>query len=160
MANLIYNDVACSDFYKLSTIGHNGVAVGRELTANSYFISPDVFKHGKYPGTFRYIDLKDNGRICEVFIKEVIYANPAMIVIWSDGTRTTSHTEFGDVYSGAFGLIYCILKKTHGSDAAVALLKAWAPTPEEDLTLEKRQNRSKPVHKRLCDIRKLFKKTK
>lgn len=145
-----------NNLFKLSQSVIGTISTGTQ-DETKYYLSANMFKNRKFPGNFKYIDTKDSNRVCEVFIKEVIYANPATVVIWSDNTRTTSKTEFGDVYSGAFGLIYCILKKTQGTDVAVNVLRAWAPTVDEEVQLEQRQYRDKPLHKTLTEVRKWFK---
>ena len=48
-------------------------------------------------------------------IKEVIFNDPATIVIWSDGTKTVVKCQPGDVYSKETGLALCIAKKYLGN---------------------------------------------
>lgn len=48
-------------------------------------------------------------------IKKVIYNPPATIILWSDGTKTTSKCEYGDVYSKEMGFMLCVLKKKYGN---------------------------------------------
>jgi len=60
-----------------------------------------------------------------VYVKEVIYSNPATIVFWSDGTKTVSKCHEGDEYSPECGFILCVLKKLIGPMQVRELLKDW-----------------------------------
>lgn len=44
-------------------------------------------------------------------IKDVIYNNPATIVLWKDGTKTVVKCQKGDTYNPELGLAMCIIKK-------------------------------------------------
>ena len=66
----------------------------------------------------------------DVYIKEVIYSDPATIVFWSDGTKTISKCRYPDVYSKETGLSLCILKKILGGVALRHLLEDWIPEQE------------------------------
>lgn len=46
-----------------------------------------------------------------VCIEKVVYNLPAVIVFWSDGTKTISKCCSGDIYSNEVGLAMCLLKK-------------------------------------------------
>ena len=48
-------------------------------------------------------------------IKKVIFNNPATIVIWNDGTKTTVKCSERDQYSEEVGLAMCISKKALGN---------------------------------------------
>lgn len=48
-------------------------------------------------------------------IKKVIFNNPATIVIWNDGTKTTVKCSERDEYSEDVGLAMCISKKALGN---------------------------------------------
>lgn len=48
-------------------------------------------------------------------IKEVIFNNPATIVIWSDGTKTVVKCQPSDEYNKETGLAMCIAKKYLGN---------------------------------------------
>ena len=61
------------------------------------------------------------------YIKEVIYSNPATIVIWSDGTKTVSKCTENDKYVEEIGLTLCILKKVLGATAVKNILDDWVP---------------------------------
>lgn len=63
----------------------------------------------------------------KVYIKEVIYNDPATIVLWSDGTKTVSKAVEGDCFNMESGLTICILKKIMGRNDLKMLLKNWIP---------------------------------
>ena len=48
-------------------------------------------------------------------IKDVMFANPATIVFWKDGTKTRVCARGGDVYNPEVGLAMCICKKLMGN---------------------------------------------
>lgn len=48
-------------------------------------------------------------------IKDVIFNNPATIVIWSDGSKTIVKCQPGDEYNKETGLAMCIAKKYLGN---------------------------------------------
>lgn len=48
-------------------------------------------------------------------IKEVIFNNPATIVIWNDGSKTVVKCQEGDTYSKELGLAMCMSKKFLGN---------------------------------------------
>lgn len=48
-------------------------------------------------------------------IKKVIFNNPATIVIWNDGSKTTVKCSERDKYSEEVGLAMCISKKALGN---------------------------------------------
>ena len=60
-----------------------------------------------------------------IYIEKVIYNKPAVIVIWSDGTKTISKVQKGDTYNKELGLTLCVLKKLVGSSQVVSLLNEW-----------------------------------
>ena len=76
-------------------------------------------KQYKFPGVV--VDSKGN----TVYIKEVIYSNPATIVIWSDKTKTICKAVEDDTYNPEAGLAICILKKALGSTAVYNLFSSW-----------------------------------
>lgn len=81
----------------------------------------------------------------QIYIKEVIYNNPAVIVYWSDGTKTTSKCHPEDIFDTEKGLLLCVVKKLVDSDFAVKTLEDWS---EPELG----KNR-----KTLADVRKAHK---
>ncbi len=64
----------------------------------------------------------------DVYIKSVIYSNPATIVLWNDGTKTVCKCQYPDVYSEETGLAICILKKVFGAIEVSKLFSDWIPT--------------------------------
>lgn len=113
--------------------------------------NPDKFGNFSVPGSFAYLDKDKN--LKEVYIKQVIYQNPATIVFWSDDTKTVSKTHAGDVYSPEAGLVLCILKKTQ-EKTLKGLLDAWVPY--ESFTHTKQNT----VIQTLKNVRRLIKKSK
>ena len=57
----------------------------------------------------------DRNRVHVPSIKKVIFNNPATIVIWNDGTKTTVKCSERDEYSEEVGLAMCISKKALGN---------------------------------------------
>lgn len=79
------------------------------------------------------VDSEDGG------IKDVIFNNPATIVLWKDGTKTVVKCQEGDTYSKELGLAMCISKKYLGNKGNFnEVFKKWIPdeTPytEEELS--------------------------
>ena len=58
--------------------------------------------------------LKDQKKVS---IKKVIYHNPAVIVFWSDNTKTVSICHQKDTFNPDAGLAICIAKKWIGNEA-------------------------------------------
>lgn len=65
--------------------------------------------------------------IKNVFIKKVLYNDPATVVFWSDDTKTVAKCVGGDVYSKETGLSICILKKLIGTQHVNNLFMDWIP---------------------------------
>ena len=78
-----------------------------------------------------------------VYIKQVIYNNPATIVFWSDGIKTTSKCDYKDTYNPEMGLILAVMKRLVDGNYVAKLLYDWAP--------EDGQNRVT-----LADVRKKY----
>lgn len=57
----------------------------------------------------------DHNRVYVPSIKKVIFNNPATVVIWNDGTKTTVKCSERDEYSEEVGLAMCISKKALGN---------------------------------------------
>ena len=74
----------------------------RTMTANSYY--------GTYGGTC--VITKDTK---VPLIREVIFNNPATIVIWWDGTKTVVKCEEGDTFDKEKGIALCFMKKINGN---------------------------------------------
>ena len=60
-----------------------------------------------------------------VYIKEVIYNDPAVIVYWSDNTKTTAKCHPEDTFDTEKGLLLCVVKKLVNSDFAIKTLEDW-----------------------------------
>lgn len=59
-------------------------------------------------------------------IKDVIFNDPATIVLWKDGTKTVVKTCNGDVYNKEVGLMACIVKKLTGNTGRYnEIFKKW-----------------------------------
>lgn len=56
-------------------------------------------------------------------INKVIYHNPATIVLWADGTKTTAKVVADETYDPEKGLLLCALKKLSGSEEVMDLLR-------------------------------------
>lgn len=119
-----------------------------------YFVSKDIFKNYNIPGSIKYIDFKDHGEIKEVYIKEVLYSNPATVIFWSDGTKTSSKSDNFDSYNPYAGLVLCVLKKMYSGDAVAALIETWGPDILELPNLFETNPKKKPFRKTLAQIRK------
>lgn len=89
------------------------------LVEDKYFINDHVFA----------TQIKKDS----VYIKNVIYNDPATIVFWSDGTKTISKCRKPDVYSPETGLVICCMKKLVGSSSVAKLLKDWIPYNEQNI---------------------------
>ena len=53
--------------------------------------------------------------INNVFLKKVIYNDPATIAFWSDGTKTVVKAQPGDIFDPEKGLAMAIAKKACGN---------------------------------------------
>lgn len=80
----------------------------------------------KYPGVFKMIHQKTNERDI-IYITRVIYNDPATVVFWSDGTKTTSRCSDMDEYNPETGFALCWLKKMLGGEKLTAAMGAWLP---------------------------------
>ena len=60
-----------------------------------------------------------------IYIKEVIYNNPAIIVFWNDGTKTVVKVDDEDEYSVNTGILVAVVKKIFGRDFPTKLLRDW-----------------------------------
>lgn len=56
-----------------------------------------------------------SGRNNSVFLKKVIYNDPATIALWSDGTKTIVKAQPGDIFDPEKGLAMVIAKKACGN---------------------------------------------
>ena len=70
-----------------------------------------------------------------VKIKNVIYNDPAVIVFWADGTKTSAVAQNGDIYDPEKGLAMAIAKKALGNTyAAGGRFKKWLPKEKKPTT--------------------------
>lgn len=61
-------------------------------------------------------------------IKDVIFNDPATIVLWEDGTKTVVKCQPGDIYEEEVGLALCIAKKALGNQSNFNnVFKKWVP---------------------------------
>ncbi len=135
------------DVNKLRVHG-DGIAFGAAWNPGKVTYHLDVesaFGHNRFPGAFVYVD-KD-GQIKMARIKQVMYSNPATIVFWDDGTKTTVKCYKDDVYNPETGLVMCVLKKVYGTTKVKDFIDAWIPKNVEYKT------RVKPVIRSLRDLR-------
>lgn len=77
---------------------------------------------------------KDPTIYCDPFeIRDVIFNDPATIVIWADGTKTVVKCQEDDVYSEEVGLALCFAKKALGNKSNFNnVFKKWVPEKEEE----------------------------
>jgi hypothetical protein len=74
-------------------------------------------------------------------IKNVIFNDPATIVIWGDGTKTVVKCQEGDEYNAELGLAMCISKKYFGNkDNFNEVFKKWIPE-EKEISVNEMRNR-------------------
>lgn len=73
-------------------------------------------------------DLADMASDNSFKIKNVIFNDPATIVLWEDGTKTIVKCQDGDTYSEELGLAMCIAKKALGNKGNFnEIFKKWLP---------------------------------
>ena len=75
-----------------------------------------------------------------VFLKNVIYNDPATIAFWSDGTKTVVKAQPGDIFDPEKGLAMVIAKKACGNTGNYYnIFKRWLPKNQvgnEDIIYE------------------------
>lgn len=124
--------------------GKIGVVVKREST------------NGLLPSQIGYNVLLDDGSIWRIHldaavnilpgifenvwrpeIKNVVFNDPATVVMWSDGTKTVVKCQPGDVYSKETGLALCIAKKFLGNKSNFnETFKRWIPEEVEETDVQ------------------------
>ena len=68
-----------------------------------------------------------------VFLKKVIYNDPATIAFWSDGTKTVVKAQPGDIFDPEKGLAMVIAKKACGNKGNYYNgFKRWLPKNQVD----------------------------
>lgn len=61
-------------------------------------------------------------------IKNVIFNDPATVVLWEDGTKSVVKCQDGDIYNKETGLALCIAKKALGNQSNFNnVFKKWVP---------------------------------
>ena len=154
--NTAFDNISSAlDFSKTSTAyGISNIRPNAYMTEKSLYINEDLFNNFKIPGSFKcFINTHNKQyKISEVYIKEVIYNNPATIVLWSDNTKTTCRVDTNtDSYNPEFGLILCVLKKLAGGQATADLMEYWAPNLPEYIKAT-----GVSVKQNDCQVRKLL----
>lgn len=91
-----------------------------------------INKQSRIDNSFGSYYEDDSGNV--TYIKEVIYNDPAVVVLWNDGTKTVSKCDYGDNFNPEFGLILCVLKKVVGNGQVAKLLMNWIPDDIGGLT--------------------------
>lgn len=66
-------------------------------------------------------------------VEKVIYQNPATIVFWSDGTKTTTKVDGEDEYNPTAGLAICFMKKAIGNAKACDIMQKWLPDSDMEV---------------------------
>lgn len=69
--------------------------------------------------------LKSQSWICGKAIKQVIFNNPATIIVWQDGTKTVVKCQDGDTYDKEKGFLVCYLKGVVGNKTLLKELDRW-----------------------------------
>lgn len=113
---------------------------GEPIKFNGYFLSPEHAAGELIP-------------VGKPAIKNVIFNDPATIVVWSDGSKTVVKCQPGDTYSKETGLALCIAKKFLGNKGNFNdVFKKWIP--EETEPVEKISVASKRLMlENFCDRR-------
>ena len=84
-----------------------------------------------------------NGK--QVYITKVIYNDPATVVFWSDGKKTTAKCDKADTYNKEVGLMLCVMKRMVGGEQVAMLFKDWV-TEDKVIDLKKvRENQKVKV---------------
>lgn len=61
-------------------------------------------------------------------IADVIFNDPATVVVWADGVKTVVRCQKGDVYDKRTGLLLCIAKRSFGNGGVYNdILDKYAP---------------------------------
>lgn len=69
-----------------------------------------------------------NNKVGPFEINDVIFNDPATIVLWGDGTKTVVKCQEDDIYSEETGLALCIAKKALGNKGNFnEVFKKWIP---------------------------------
>lgn len=104
--------------------------------------------YGTYSSIYNKI-ASDNGSYIKSYIKvpspkqnamnsitNVIFNNPATIVIWSDGTKTVVKCDERDEFDPEKGLAMAICKKHFGGGFYNDIFKKWIPEETPEIEIE------------------------
>ena len=72
-----------------------------------------------------------------IYIKKVIYNKPAIIVFWSDDTKTVSVCAEEDTFDVEKGLLIAVLKKLTSTEYILNLFEDWGKMPNNEDTRTK-----------------------
>lgn len=112
----------------------------RPLEVYSEFGQPPIMKGEFFQDVFQASNRYQGtgvayGKIPEpLAIKNVIFNDPATVVMWNDGTKTVVKCQPGDIYSKETGLALCIAKKYLGNKGNFnEVFKKWLPEEVESV---------------------------
>ena len=109
-------------------------------------------KNFKLPGGFtEYVETSIAEGVYigkEIYIKQVIYNNPATIVFWSDNTKTVAKCV-QEAYDKEKGLLICIMKKLYGGTKLNNLLKFWAQDESNIIDLSAVRAKQRKLDKKI-----------
>ena len=114
----------------------NGTVV--QIQANNIKLTANMDVTGSRRTYDFHLYVDDCGEYCslDVFtifpnIKDVIYKDPATIVLWKDGSKTVVKCQKGDTYDPEKGLVMCIIKKICGNKGNYNNeIKKWLPAKQ------------------------------
>lgn len=96
----------------------------KEIAANKMKLDNEYLDSLLHSSNRRITNKKEN----PMKIKNVIFNEPATIVMWADGTKTIVKCQNGDVYSKETGLAVAIAKKALGNKGNFnEVFKKWIP---------------------------------
>ena len=58
-------------------------------------------------------------RVSDVFVKKIIFSNPATIVFWSDGSKTVVKCMDNEEFNPYYGFVCAFAKKLFGTNSAI-----------------------------------------
>jgi hypothetical protein len=89
-------------------------------------------KNEHFSGYFDVTKIIDNcieKETTNFYITKVVYRNPAVIVFWSDGTKTVAKCHGEDTFDYKVGLLTAVLKKFRITRVG-KLIEDWKPKEE------------------------------
>ena len=106
--------------------------------SKSFIINTTIDKpNDQFSGAIDVLKIYDRFiNIDHVYINEVLYNDPVVVVFWSDGTKTVAKCANGDIYSAETGLSICIVKKILGASKVHDLFDDWLPTEGNRVTIK------------------------